>query len=161
MDKCFYFSSLVFGTLPLSFANPDESTAQVASAEKANRELEEKLTTEMLEIASLKSGLSPSAGSLLSLSMSKCGKLMQSRHSRQSWLGLAWPGCVFFPKVTSKLECRPDCIQHARQASSRCSPSPRVKRQLASFGVTRSTAIHRWNSLPETSTKTGSKKSDP
>ncbi|CAL1160315.1 unnamed protein product, partial [Cladocopium goreaui] len=37
---------------------------KVASTEKANRELEEKLTTEMLEIASLKSGLSPSAGQL-------------------------------------------------------------------------------------------------
>eukprot|EP00435_Cladocopium_sp_Y103_P056106 s1207_g18.t2 len=37
---------------------------KVASAEKNNRELEEKLTTEMLEIASLKSGLSPSAGQL-------------------------------------------------------------------------------------------------
>lgn len=41
--------------------------AQVTSAERANRELEEKLSTEMLEIATLKSGLSglsPSASGL-------------------------------------------------------------------------------------------------
>ena len=153
---CFYFSSPVFGTLLLSFANPDESTAQVASTEKANRELEEKLTTEMLEIASLKSGLSPSAGILLSLSMSKYGKLTQARHSRQSWLGLA---VYLFQRSTQSWNAG-QIVYNMRDMPVRV-VHPVPKRSVASCGATGNTASHRWNSLPETSTKIGSKKSDP
>ena len=55
------------------------SHAQVTSAERANRELEEKLSTEMLEIATLKSGLSglsPSASGLAT--MQPCRSIVQA-----------------------------------------------------------------------------------
>ena len=57
---------------------------EVVAAEKANRELEAKLSTEMVEIASLKSGLTPAgtltAGSIVS-EMPGQLKAMQAPHS--------------------------------------------------------------------------------
>lgn len=110
----------------------------MASTEKANRELEEKLTTEMLEIASLKSGLSPSAGILLSLSMSKYGKLTQARHSRQSWLGLA---VYLFQRSTQSWNAG-QIVYNMRDMPVRV-VHPVPKRSVASFGATGNTASHR------------------
>lgn len=57
-------------------------------------------------------------------------KVWQIDASKAFQAVMAWPCCVSFPEVNSKLECRPDCIQHARHASSRCSPSPKKKRRV-------------------------------